>query len=727
MDLTHAFIGCLAAAISWLGLGWAAWRLAARLYPREECSVRLIVAAVVGAGFIVLTCEILGAFGALRPAAVCLTCLLFMGASWRLRSSVSVADEAGAIGQRLRHRIGDGYGALACVVAILAAQAVGRAMRCPPLSWDSLTYHAFLPARWVQLGELAAFSSPGGMDTYRAYPINFELLAAWAILPFHSDAFLNLVNMPVLLATGLALYALSRELGVGPRMALWPPMLVCLSPPLWALVTTQYSDIFLCGCVLAGLLFIARFARTAQRCDLFLSAAAFGLAMGCRYSAMAWSGLALAAATVIGLRHFGSAQALRPLAVALIIGLVLGGYQYLRNWSELGNPLYPLELSIGGQVIFDGSPRVAEVLRVYPGGTRADDLQHAALTLSNGPLSWGFKYVLLIPLALLAILRRGPRRGVMICLAALAFVGLALFYGPGSGLTAHVRRCWLETSQRLLAVPASVVACLAAVEMSRWRWPRQLAAAPLTVAVFVDGWRGEYSQPLSALGMTVVLVTALLALYFAHGGQLRHIGGGIIARPAAVVVAAALLFACAGWGVGGLHEARRIRRYASYASATDYHEIPRDFVAGWMACDDEASSHVIAAAWKHRPDDRHSIVTSGTRWMLYPLLGSRLQNRVVHASIRELADHPSPRYHGELSDDADERVWLQNLRRLEVDRFFLGDSAPPEAGWIAARPEVFVPLAEDAGCRVFQVRQDALAAAIRESERTPLLAATEVR
>ena len=37
------------------------------------------------------------------------------------------------------------------------------------------------------------------------------------------------------------------------------------------------------------------------------------------------------------------------------LGLLLGGYWYLRNWLVTGNPLYPVQVDLGAWTLFPGA------------------------------------------------------------------------------------------------------------------------------------------------------------------------------------------------------------------------------------------------------------------------------------------------------------------------------------------------------------------------------------
>ena len=87
---------------------------------------------------------------------------------------------------------------------------------------------------------------------------------------------------------------------------------------------------------------------------------AIGLMLGAKASAGPLVGTGLAAAGIgtllarpRGSSRFGSALALF-LSIALLFGVSVGGYWYLRNWMRTGSPLYPVGVVAAGHTLFPG-------------------------------------------------------------------------------------------------------------------------------------------------------------------------------------------------------------------------------------------------------------------------------------------------------------------------------------------------------------------------------------
>lgn len=711
---TRMLLACTLAVVCWGGAGWASWRLACRWLTVESLSVRCCGAGVVAFSFVVIVLELLGSVGALRPEPVAIACAVFALLAWRVRRSPA-GNAVGRITQWTHGRLREGYAVLACVVAVMIFWVFMRALRCPPLSWDSLTYHAFLPARWVQLGGLVPFAAPGGMDGYRALPINLELLVTFAMLPFGSDLFANCVNMPVMLSAACVSYALAREIGTPARIAIWAPILFCFAPPVWGLVTTQYNDVAMAtGCAL-GVLFLIRYLRTDRKAHLFMCAAAFGLACGTRCPALPITGLALVMLLARAiLQRAGRRRAcLLLLLAALPFGIFTGAYQYVHNWVHLGNPVYPVEVAIAGNVWFEGSPMLQDVVQTLPKGDRARDVLVLQTMFSAGTLSWGPKFVLIGVVGLLSLLRSDGHRRMRILLLCFCLFALLIFFAPTDGIAERTRRLNYMSSSRMIAFAMLAATCLAVSAVSRLRWPRVLLPVVPVLALVIDVSHARYPQPPSLNeAIVVVAITAMLIWWIARRRPISALSR--LGRSKAVLITLGVAILLAGAVAGVFLEKKRNRaRYIHYAESIDFHDIPRYLVDAWQACDEPDEPHVVTLIRPRRGGDGEGIVRATTDLFFYPLLGSQLQNCVVHASIFEPKDLPSKPYRGGLTPGGNERIWLANLHRLGVDRILLVEGALPEGEWLSARPDIFIPIQRGKRYTLYRLDREALASVPR--------------
>lgn len=699
------FLSIIIALICWGGVAWAAWRLTAHWFHAEGLAVRWCAAGIIALSFIVVTLEALGLVGLMNCWAASMVSLVaVLAAAIGSRASLTPLDDIRSSHNWIRHRLAEGYGMAACVVSLLAGQAVLRGLKIPPLSWDSLGYHAFFPARWVQLGELAPIAAAGGMDCSRGSPINLELLVAWIILPFGTDLFINFVNFPIILLLGLATYALSRELRVPRQFAIWAPLLACFSRPLWALITTQYSDILLTAALINGIFFFVRYVRTNRWADIIVSAMAFGLALGTKHTGMLIIVMVLGALFIIVSFNLGGQQRAKGvLPTVIAVGFLIGAYTHVWNWVNLGNPIYPWGIAIGNTVLFEASPIISEGIRCFAAGDRSDDWETIKLILSSNPLSWGVAYIVILPVAVFPFFSRANHGRPIRFLVILWLLGLAMFFASDSGATVMVRRGWSEATQRMFGGPMVLAVCLALTVLSRWPWPRGLVAVVPTLILLANHWCGAYPLPLSYEESAVVVLVAVIGLFAVHRGTLQSLLERVLHSRVISGSCLIVMLLLISLGASRLEKKRDFARYEHYAGSIDYHDVPRDCVGAWEQCDEPENPHTVALAGKRHADETDSLVTAILRWFWYPLLGSRHQNRVVYASIYEERDLPTRPYFGGMTDDGVEAVWRANLRRLGVDRLLLIRGAQPETDWIANDVNAFKMIGEWDKCLLYHV------------------------
>lgn len=711
-------VACLAALACWISVAWGACQIIGRRLAEEPLAVRAATTGVIAIAFVICVMTGLGHANLLGIIPVTLSCLALAVAAYFVRPSDSQipnlhVDMVNWTGERMR----EGYAVAFCVVAVLAFQAVMRALRCPPLSWDSLTYHAFLPARWIQLEGLAPFAAPGGMDGYRALPWNMELLAAFAILPFKSDLALNLVNLGIFPIAAVVSFAIARELGAKPGFALWAPLLFCTAPPVWHLATTQYNDVLVAAMLGGGILFLIRWHRTSKGALLIAAGAAFGIACGTKYTALPVSLAALVFVIVricIGQHQISGTY--KTLLIAVAVALACGADRYIQNIREFGNPVYPFEVVLAGHTLFDGSPMQAEILHSTPRGHRIDDWPVVKSMFSSGRITWGPIWLLVLPVALASSFflprdhSNAKLRRIHAALALLILFALVSYFLPDDGIPERTRRQFHGSSQRMLALPMMLAATLASTVAYRWKWPAGVAPVIPTAFVLINVWNGKFPQPPSLTETCLVTLASIISLCVVNGPRIEQLRLLTWRNPWRRAVIALILFSAVVPAVFFLESKRNQSRYSHYAASTDYHDIPRYLTGAWQAVDDPNHPLVVALVDQRNDRSDRRITRAALEWFFYPLLGSRLQNRVVHPSVFEQADIPSRAFWGGNQPCTDAAPWLHNLERLSVDRIVVTPHAHPELDWIEARPHLFQTVRLDPDVRVYAVNKSALAA-----------------
>ncbi len=212
-----------------------------------------------------------------------------------------------------------------------------------PLDWDTVSYHLPAFVEFLQNGTLWSFEGP-----YQSYHYGFELLGNFLSHPFHT-------HWGLIVADGFS--AIILIAGLYQTIAAAAPSL-CRCPDRRTVFTIGASfaavgivgwfnfrtigqigknDIFLAAVLFAALGFILRAANRAphepraRRGDLALAAAASGLALGTKPTALGFMPFFLAAAAVSDARR--SAAALGRFGAVVF---ALGGGWLIRNLVEFG-------------------------------------------------------------------------------------------------------------------------------------------------------------------------------------------------------------------------------------------------------------------------------------------------------------------------------------------------------------------------------------------------------
>ncbi|MEM1178040.1 MAG: hypothetical protein AAGM22_06840 [Acidobacteriota bacterium] len=412
----------LVGSVLWLlatgGIAWAAPAVARRWMPRStwptgELFLRSTLVATLSILSITALAGFIDALGrtSLLAGAAAVTAL----GGWLRRKEAPARKRRRRVpwaGAALPWRLA---GAVVAVDTLLA-------LPKPPSSWDAMTYHLFLPARWLQEGRI--FHVPTVFfDNVAAFsPQNGALLHLWQMALSGGDALTTAAQGLFVLTAAAALYRLALELGAPRHAAAWvaPPAVLLVPARAWGY--TANVDVFMATFAVAGLAWTVAYRRRGERGDLLAASLAAGLAAGSKTAGLVIAaGLltTLAAATLYRsiLKERTPRAAALALAVSAAAATLAGGYWYFRNWALFGNPLFPLDFGIG-PLRFAGA-YTSDALRGsflhvdWPLWTKTVDI-------TVGRLSW---ILALLAAGLGAVTARRDHR-----LGAVTVMGLAAFW-----------------------------------------------------------------------------------------------------------------------------------------------------------------------------------------------------------------------------------------------------------------------------------------------------------
>jgi hypothetical protein len=647
----------LLVAVAAVALGAA--RVRARLLPGWSGPPAWLADAILSLALLIWVGELLGSIGALGEAAY-IGSSVAVGVGLRILVPEPPASPPGGTAAPSAPRVGGAARLLAAVAVglVLAHWSIGTRLHLDQgmTGFDTTWYHGPLAVLFASSGSTfdLHFVAPDFLAWF--YPLNSELLHSVGILAFGRDIASPLLNLGWLAGCLLAAWCVGRPYGVAP----WSLLAVAALLDTGVLADQAgeaRNDVVGIFFVLAAAAVITNAASASGRRlpsgALVVAGLAAGLAAGTKLNFLPFAGALLAgciALTPPGLR----ARAALSFGGPLLAG---GGYWYLRNLLQAGNPL-PWVKSIGPISL----PAPDQELGGREQHSLADYLDDGSIWsdwfLPGFHDALGLLWPALLALALAPLLIGLGRRagGVIRVLAAAGLLGaLAWVLEPSSAAGPEGSPTAFVSNLRHLA-PALALGLALLPALPGLRTPPRrglLLAALAVILIFADRsgepWRSEY-----VWGAVAVGAAASLAVLAPSASALRR-----LPRPAAAFGAATLL----ALGVG-----------AGYF-------VQRDYLRDRYAHPDFSAPGLNAAfAWAREVHGAR-IATISTRQ--YPLFGTDLSNEV-----RYLGSH---RAHGGFVDIRGCRGWRAALNRGSYefvvatrDRIEPGRPAfPPQARWTA--------------------------------------------
>jgi hypothetical protein len=232
---------------------------------------------------------------------------------------------------------------LAISTGLLMSWSALLILALPPDNFDSLVYHLSRVGYWMQYKSFYPWPTPTLHQT--TFPMNAEMGVLWTVLWWGTDQLAGFVQWTALLAVMLGIYGLARLLGCSRPQSAFPALLFpTLTQVLYQSSTTQ-NDIVTSSFWGALVYFLFAGLRQRRSAHLYLSAAAFGLAIGTKStSLMILPGFLLAVFLGLLLHHTerGVKMLMIRWAVVCLGGFaLLGSYTYLQNMAAFGHPLGP--------------------------------------------------------------------------------------------------------------------------------------------------------------------------------------------------------------------------------------------------------------------------------------------------------------------------------------------------------------------------------------------------
>jgi hypothetical protein len=263
-------------------------------------------------------------------------------------------------------------------VLLLAMAAAGLLWRgilayvLPPYGYDAISYHLPTVVTWIQ--EQGIVVSDLSRNSGR-FPPGGELLFTWPALFLEDIVYADTVQVGFAAAGAIAVGGIARTAGFSRPAAYVAGALFALTPIVLAQANTAYVDVVFASGFLLALYFIHRYLAGDRSTPLLLLAGlAAAIVVGSKPNGVL-AGMVLVVTIGGFLLWMGRngrlpAGAWRAMVVAFVTPMVLlGGWAYLRNWIEVGNPVSPAEVRVLGVEVFRGTP-AEELIEDPPSGLR---------------------------------------------------------------------------------------------------------------------------------------------------------------------------------------------------------------------------------------------------------------------------------------------------------------------------------------------------------------------
>lgn len=653
--------------------------LLAQVLLRERGETDLLAFAV--AALLATTAEAaliglaLGLLGLLKivlalPIVVAITLLL-------LRRAQRDGGDPWAVARKLGHRVGERvreHPALTIIAVHAVASEALRGLMRPPLSWDSIMYHVFITATWLQNEHIAPVFGSRPMAYYGYQPSGGSVWMWWWMAPSHSELYINLTYFPQAVLLALAVGGVARQLGARQH---WPlaAFLTLLAPVVIRFAATQYADIFVASTLVAAVFFTLLWLDQPRWGTAILAGAGLGAAASAKVLGLTYA-VALVPAIFLVVRGAWQ-QRIRHVAAAAGACALLGSPFYLQNIAAgVGALAARCDSSVVGAHLVDTLPTIPRpnsVADLFPQLFNDGQLLDTFLGISDPAsqeLGLGPQIILLLPVLLLPLaFPRGERRAAVLVwsqIVAQIAIWVTIPFASDGIVFANVR--YMIGGLGLCF--AGVVA-LAERRAMNEGWLRGVV-----LVLLVQDLLQLHAEMPRAVRLALAGVDAGVVTY-ALSSTCRSLVTRQRARFATAALALAIL--CAPF----LSQYRHEDRGRAFATEFTTHSTAAPNYAGaWRFLDLYGGDGTVAV--HGTPIDS----------FVYPAMGAYLERRALYVNVnrqdsRSAADYPRcvPRV------DLDPNAWVENLAKQDV-RWLHVSRLPPldfpeEYVWANERPNLF--------------------------------------
>jgi hypothetical protein len=482
------------------------------------------------------------------------------------------------------------------VICIVCFFLLWTSLTCPINEYDSLAYHLPTMGKWYQNGSL---SMPDQFSQrIRWYPYNWEVFSTLYLMPFAEDFTAGVPNVIAWVLFGLSVYLLGLKIRAARIHSLAASSLVMTLPIVLDNVNTMHIDLPFAAFFMAGLYLSVHSVHTRSPGYFSLFLASLGILLGIKTSGLIYGFILVILFVLMLLKsvYFDKqplAFSLFPTGTAIafsIMGslsfLLLGGFWYLRNFIQAGNPLGFVKIKVGNLVLFPGT---LDPSTLYPTTLakifNLGRLSHWEIFLNQVNIMLGIPFFALIFLSLILVFARKKSVNIrtLTGLFALFAVTLILYwFTPYSGSNFTIGNemtPWFGQAMRY-AFPfigvLGVIAAAGAGGTKKFHIPDLALAA----VVLIAGIRGldHLGKNFTPIENTALYAGVFLLILWGRGSALakKIYKYSLLSSLVVLVLIITLTF--------NMRDKRDANRRLIYGGIVDYIEdqIDRDEIIGYM-------------------------------------------------------------------------------------------------------------------------------------------------
>jgi hypothetical protein len=577
------------------------------------------------------------------------------------------------------------------ILALLAGFSlvkIGKNLLSPPFGWDDLNYHFTFAAEWIKQGNLnipiTVFDDPS--PSY--YPINGSLVFLWFMLPLRNVFLADLGQVPFFLIAALAVYSIGRKLSLSKRNAFFAAALFTLIPNYFKQMEVAYVDVMVAALFLAALNFLFLLKKRFSFNVVYAFGLSAALLLGTKTVALPYTLLLFFAFFALSLKE--GKRGAGAVVLLLVLTAAFGGFAYLRNLIQTGNPLYPLNVNIGSFNIFKGVMSHA----TYRAHFLSSDYSIGKILFHEGLGAQAIIFI--VPALFLALpLARKKNKG-------LDWFSIYFFILPFLFLLAY----------RFIIPLANVryLYVLLGVGMIAGFFSVELLDPPRVILNTLIIITGLASLPEIAKRGELIFALLLSAFFYAFLPAAKRLFSARKDRVFTFCLIAVIILSLKmieGWYIRN--------EYFGYARVQKETGFWPDAIEGWRWLNSNTKNSNIAYAGRPVP---------------FPLYGSNLKNNVFYVSVNKtdpvkLHYFPDSFYnwgydfltlHKDLESENNYRGranysdWFLNLRRRGADFLFIYSLHqtkevvfPLEDAWAAAHPDSFKPAFANNTVKIYRI------------------------